>query len=91
MAATMPHRCDETCVCPIHGTPLIYAPLIDDHACQDARCVLGRGADPTGPYGPSRRYFFIQARWQHGHAELTDDCALCAAEYDEARAYAQGG
>lgn len=26
----------------------------------------------------------IQARWAHGHAELTDDCALCIAEYDEA-------
>lgn len=23
-------------------------------------------------------------RWEHGHAELTDGCALCIAEYREA-------
>lgn len=26
----------------------------------------------------------IQARWDHGHDELTDGCALCQAEYAEA-------
>lgn len=30
----------------------------------------------------------LAARWDHGHTELTDDCALCQAEYDEARAIA---
>jgi len=38
-----PHACDETCVCPIHETPLIYAPSVDDHACQDVTCVHGHG------------------------------------------------
>jgi hypothetical protein len=87
MPATAPHRCDETCVCPIHDTPLIYAPAIDDHACQDADCILGGGT----AVAVGRRFSFIQARWEHGHDELTDGCALCHAEYDEARAYAQGG
>lgn len=32
----------------------------------------------------SERLAEIQARWEHGHAELTDGCALCIAEYDEA-------
>lgn len=41
-----PHACDETCVCPIHETPLIYAPSIDDHACQDIECVFGHGTKP---------------------------------------------
>jgi hypothetical protein len=26
----------------------------------------------------------IAARWEHGHDELTDGCALCRAEYAEA-------
>lgn len=26
----------------------------------------------------------ITARWDHGHGELTDGCALCQAEYAEA-------
>jgi hypothetical protein len=30
----------------------------------------------------------IAARWDHGHDELTDGCALCQAEYAEARAWA---
>lgn len=37
------HRCDETCVCPVHGTALIYWPAGDDHACQDPTCVHARG------------------------------------------------
>jgi hypothetical protein len=39
----MTHVCDERCVCPIHGTDLIYWPAGDDHACQDQDCVFGRG------------------------------------------------
>lgn len=72
-------------MCPIHDTPLIYAAVIDDHACQDGGCVLGSGT----AVGVGRRFSFIQARWEHGHADLVDGCALCRAEYDEARAYAQ--
>jgi hypothetical protein len=31
----------------------------------------------------------IAARWDHGHDELTDGCALCLAEFEEARTWAQ--
>lgn len=31
----------------------------------------------------------IQARWDHGHDDLTDGCALCHAEYAEAVQWAQ--
>lgn len=31
----------------------------------------------------------IQARWYHGHDELTDGCSLCHAEYREAFELAQ--
>ena len=41
-----PHTCDETCVCPLHRTPLIYAPSIDDHACQTSACIFGHGTKP---------------------------------------------
>ena len=37
------HVCDDGCVCPIHGTPLIYWPHGDDHACQDITCRYGHG------------------------------------------------
>jgi hypothetical protein len=37
------HTCDERCVCPRHGTPMIYWPRGGDHACQDADCMYGRG------------------------------------------------
>lgn len=40
---TAQHDCTEKCQCPIHHTPLIYAPGTDDHACQDASCPLGHG------------------------------------------------
>lgn len=30
-------------MCPVHGTPLIYWPHGDDHACQDVECRYGRG------------------------------------------------
>lgn len=38
-----PHQCDERCACPEHGTPLIYSPATDDHACQDVECRYGHG------------------------------------------------
>lgn len=44
------HTCDVDCVCPVHGTPLIYWPAGDDHACQDPTCEhaggLGAGWRP---------------------------------------------
>lgn len=43
MAATMPHRCDETCVCPTHHTVMWYSPAADDHACQAADCIYAGG------------------------------------------------
>lgn len=39
----MRHKCDETCVCPIHRTPLWFAPKTGEHACQDINCVHGHG------------------------------------------------
>lgn len=38
-----PHECDEFCVCPIHGTPLVYSPAGNDHACQAIECRYGHG------------------------------------------------
>lgn len=32
----------------------------------------------------------IAARWEHGHAELTDGCALCHAEWAEVWALLHG-
>jgi hypothetical protein len=33
----------------------------------------------------------IAARWEHGHSELTDGCALCRAEFAEVFAVVHGG
>lgn len=38
-----PHRCDDGCVCPVHATPLLYWPVGDEHACQDADCIHAHG------------------------------------------------
>jgi hypothetical protein len=38
-----PHQCNEACVCPVHGTDLIYSDATDDHACQDVSCEYGHG------------------------------------------------
>lgn len=35
--------CDEKCVCPVHGTALLYSPAGDKHACQDVDCRHGHG------------------------------------------------
>jgi hypothetical protein len=32
------HRCDEGCVCPADGLPMVYAPAHGLHACQDPDC-----------------------------------------------------
>ena len=44
MTARHPHRCDKICVCPEHGTPLIYAPASDDHACKHGHGGFNPGA-----------------------------------------------
>lgn len=44
--ARKPHRCDETCLCAVHGTALIYSPAFDDHACQDSSCKYAHGGAP---------------------------------------------
>jgi hypothetical protein len=44
------HECDDRCVCPVHGTPLLYAPSKDDHACQDVDCVHGHGGVTPGEW-----------------------------------------
>jgi hypothetical protein len=44
--------CDERCVCPVHGTPLLYWPAGDDHACQDVNCHYGHGMRSAGPVRP---------------------------------------
>jgi hypothetical protein len=45
-------QCDERCVCPVHGTPLIYWPAGEDHACQDVNCRYGHGMKDAGPVRP---------------------------------------
>lgn len=40
------HICDDQCASPVHGTPLIYSPARDDHACQDITCEYGHGGAP---------------------------------------------
>jgi hypothetical protein len=37
------HVCDDSCVCPVHGTLLLYWPVGDLHACQDAECEHAHG------------------------------------------------
>lgn len=44
--------CDDRCVCPDHGTPLLYWPAGGDHACQDVECRYGRGMRTAGPVRP---------------------------------------
>ena len=42
------HECNDYCVCPVHGIPLLYSPARDDHACQDIACEHGHGGlDPV--------------------------------------------
>lgn len=44
-AAVPDHRCDEACVRPADGLPMLYAPAWGQHACQDPEC---EHAHPTG-------------------------------------------
>jgi hypothetical protein len=43
--ARFPHRCDERCACPVHGTPLIWWPAGKEHACQDRDCEYAHGLE----------------------------------------------
>lgn len=45
-------QCDERWGCPVHGTPLIYWPAGDDHACQGVNCQYGHGMRGAGPVRP---------------------------------------
>ncbi|NUS01899.1 MAG: hypothetical protein HOV97_04970 [Nonomuraea sp.] len=37
------HRCDDRCVCPVDGLPLLYARRVDQHACQLPDCENAHG------------------------------------------------
>ena len=56
--ASARHICDDHCTCPVHGTPLIYWPAGDDHACQDITCEFGHGGALDGPDVTERRRQF---------------------------------
>lgn len=43
MPGKLQHECGDDCACPVHGTPLIYWPAGDDHACQDPACEYAHG------------------------------------------------
>lgn len=42
----MTHQCDDECVCPLDGKPLLYAPASNEHACQDPDCANAHGVLP---------------------------------------------
>ncbi|WP_329492490.1 hypothetical protein OG618_36985 (plasmid) [Kitasatospora sp. NBC_01246] len=48
MTRSQAHQCDDLCVCPVHLTPLLYAPVAGDHACQNADCEHGHGGFNPG-------------------------------------------
>jgi len=37
------HRCDDRCVCPADGLPLLYGRSADQHACQLPDCENAHG------------------------------------------------
>jgi hypothetical protein len=37
------HRCDSTCICPIHKTQLLYSKYFNQHACIDNTCIHAHG------------------------------------------------
>lgn len=41
-----PHVCSEHCVCPDHGTPLLWSASHEIHACQDPTCRYAHGLEP---------------------------------------------
>ncbi len=44
------HRCDDRCVCPTHGTPLLWSRHHDLHACQDPSCRYAHGLENHPDY-----------------------------------------
>jgi hypothetical protein len=40
-----PHECDESCVCPEHGTPLLWSAATAEHACQEPSCRYAHGME----------------------------------------------
>lgn len=81
MVTLKPHRCDESCTCPHHGTPLLYSPATFDHACQDPSCEFAHGMfsillarigppPPDPPADPRRdpRYARAFARITEGYS-----------------------
>jgi hypothetical protein len=75
-----PHRCDETCLCAVHGTDLIYSPAFDDHACQDSSCKYGHGGAPmTDPESVAAflaRHRADQAAVEASNCYAADTCTL---------------
>ena len=61
------HRCDETCVCPIHKTALYWSVSKQLHACQDPGCVFAQGLE-TAPCACGHLY--------RGHVD-GGDCFRC--------------
>lgn len=56
------HQCDYVCVCPVHETPLFYAPHHDLHACQDPTCVHAHGIEYRDLHDQAMRRLFGKAR-----------------------------
>ncbi len=42
---TQDHRCDDSCVCPADGEPLIWAPSHGIHACSRPACKYAHGLE----------------------------------------------
>lgn len=72
-----PHVCDDCCVCPIHGTQLVYWPAGDEHACQDLDCEHAHGLGSQA--GPPWTYTFrhplpelVEAKDEDGNPVLVE-------------------
>ncbi|MFE0651039.1 hypothetical protein ACFVZH_20860 [Streptomyces sp. NPDC059534] len=52
--ASPPHKCSTYCRCPHHGTPLLYWPAGDDHACLAVGCEYEQGFKPIEPPDPRK-------------------------------------
>ncbi|MFJ3839492.1 hypothetical protein ACIPY6_28850 [Streptomyces sp. NPDC090054] len=64
MTTTHEHQCRSACVCPVHGTPLLYSAAWGDHACQDGSCRYGGGFRAIGA---SQLFSLEQARRFRAH------------------------
>lgn len=70
---TEPHRCDEHCVCPDHGTSMWWGASQNLHACQDPTCRFARGWENHPDYEPWPGYLLPpQALSRHDAARLAD-------------------